>query len=531
MGYVIAVQAALALYILVRVVRIGLGNALLVVAGVDRETLGRAPVSRAYYVGLGVSIILAATISTAGLLEATSIAFHTPPVPLLVCGTIYFFLLLGLDRWLVSDAKAGFAHNAKRDVGRVAAWFVHLLVELLKVAPRVAVALLSSWLFAQFLVMAVFAPEVKEELKQIQIQQQSQYDQQVDAAAQDIAAKAQQVITQADKAKKDVQGDFEKSQTALTTAYQQEQNALKTAKSNGLHCSPVARYATRYNSRGQSYRVYLGKVTECPSEVDSIFGAYDDARTRNAGPSQSRVNRQKAAIDKQYHVAEHRHEIESAKAVAQKRLGAYRPASDDGLLARMHALGLITHKPAGVCPATPSTADLAGNPACVAHYSADAAQMNTRLRYWLLLLEVLPVLFKFVHSLLPRNGYAALMGARDEVNRIEAELMVVEKEMHKRAEVTKARRLERVRMETEGAVQERQMREVARQESVYGIRQIRARISQALTHPPTRLGNLRLTRRNRPIPGDAIEPHHRVDPEVARIPPARQAIRSEDFLL
>src|ERR1700728_876843 len=152
-------------------------DGLVLLAGANRETLSKCRGERAYFVGMGMSLLLAATISTSSLMEATSIAFDTSilSAAVIVAGVIYFVLLLGVDRWLVSDPTVGFGTERTSAQSTVVAWIGHLFVEVLRIAPRLAIAVLSSWLFATFLMLAVFNPEIQQQLKKFEVQEQAQY--------------------------------------------------------------------------------------------------------------------------------------------------------------------------------------------------------------------------------------------------------------------------------------------------------------------------------------------------------------------
>src|SRR5262249_12060526 len=129
--------------------------------------------------------------------------------------------------------------------------------------------------------------------------------------------------------------------------------------------------------------------------------------------TQADVDNDKKKIVSRYGVPEQERKIKNAGAVARKQMQPNYPRKADGLLARMQALQLLTTKPVGTCPPTPSQADLANNVACTSQYSADAAELHFQLRLWLLFVEILPVVLKFINALLPRRGYAWAMAARD----------------------------------------------------------------------------------------------------------------------
>ena len=359
------------------------------------------------------------------LAEASSIAFHVKinSPPIIFAALVYFVLLLGVDRWLVSDQTTGFVSEARGGLAVSAAWFRHFLVELLKIAPRFLIALLSSWLFANFLLLAVFNPEIQKQLKAEQVQEQAQYQLQVDAQAQQVIGQAQAVINKAKNAEGELQTAFDNDQGYIAAAQKQEQKALKQATADGLKCTEQAQYTTTTNSAGKQVTIFTGFADVCPPEIESIYNAYNATLTKYP-ETQAQVNAAENKIANQYHVAKQERVIADAHATAAAHYQQYQPKKIDGLLARMHALGLLTTKPARACPLNPTAADLANNVACTSQYSADAATMHTALRLWLLGFEILPIVLKFVNALLPRRGYAWAMAARDAQVRRDARVKI-----------------------------------------------------------------------------------------------------------
>jgi hypothetical protein len=511
------------------------GNFMITVAGADKTELNARSADRSYYIGMGVSLLLAATISAVSGMEATSIAFgvNFASSGLIVAGLIYFVLLLGVDRWLVSDQTTGFATEA-RGVSVPMAWFRHFVVELLKIAPRLFVAYLSSLLFANFLMLAIFNHEIQQQLRNIHQQQVAQYDMRIQAEAQRITAQAQGIIKSATTAENAVQHQYDVDQGIVKNAYKTEQSDLAKLKAQGIACSEQATYAVETNpNTGLDYTVFTGYVQVCPPQILSVVDTYN--KTVALYPqTQAQVNTAKSRIANNYGVPAEERVIRNAPATAAKELTSSAPQRADGLLARMHALQLLTTPPTGTCPPTPTVSDLANNTACISQYSANAATLHFQLRLWLLAFEILPVTLKFINSLLPRRGYAWAMVARDLDKRGRARTKIGKSRLMEETDLASFTRREHARLEEEGALVEYKLRELARQERRLGLRRIQARFAAAVADAtPQRAFRKRGDRRGQTArpPTSAQRIDDRVDPHNGQADPGSRVIESEDFLL
>ncbi len=512
-----------------------LGNALITVAGADRTELDGRSVDRSYYIGMGSALLLAATISAVAMTEATSIAFGVKigSPPLVIAGLVYFGLILGLDRWLVSDQTTGFAKETYGTASMAVAWSRHFLVELLKIAPRIFIAFLSSLLFANFLMLAIFNHEIQQQLDKMQEQRLAQYDQQLTALAASIKTQAYGIISQAQTAEQQVQDQFNTDQQVLQKAYQTEQSGLTALNKQGITCTEQPTYAVETNpNTGLKYSVVTGDTQVCPPQITAIIGAYE-GQAANYPQTQADVDQKKDQIADQYGVAAQRQIIKNATATAQKQLKPYAPEKADGLLARMQALGLLTTRPAGTCPPTPSLADLANNVACTSEYSPYAAGLHITLRLWLLAFELAPVGLKFINALLPRRGYAWTMAARDVETGGKARVKIGQALLEEQTDLATFARREHARLEEEGALQEYKLRELARQEHRLNLRAIRMRFTAALANSePARAlkGRRDLRGRGAVVPGNVVPMTSYVDPRNAQADPGARIIESEDFL-
>jgi hypothetical protein len=455
------------------------GNIAIFFAGADRNLLELWSVDRAYYVGLGMSVLFTAVVSTAALAEASVIAFHLHGKVLALVAAIYFFLIFALDRWLVSDPITGFV-RPEGAIFTPIGWLGHLAVEVLKISARIGIAVLSSWLFASFLLLAVFNHEIQDQLKGIETQNNAKYNVQVQAVIDQLSAAAKTTVIEAEGKVQGLRDTYKAQQDAVIAAQKAEQVGLAAAHAKGVYCEQVPAY-TWYTNRatGKAFRVQTGSTTECPQEIQDAESSYQTAVSRSQTPDQLQASI--STIMNDPNVVNAQKTITDAASVAAQELSPEKPAYTDGLAARMRALGLIVHKPAGTCPLHPAAQDLATNNACIANYSPDVASMQENLRLWLFSIEIAPVVFKLLHSLLPRRGYAWQMAAKDYEAELDAQKKMEADRISKKAYIAMVLRLERVSLELETTMEEQQLREAARASNALGLQQIRGRLAKAIT--------------------------------------------------
>ncbi len=454
-----------------------IGDQVIRLAGADHKELRRWSVDRGYFLGLGLALFLSSGISTVALLIATSVAFgiRVVSVPALACGAVYFFLIFSLDRWLVSDQTAGFAPNKNRAVSVAVAWVRNFIAEALKVAPRVLIVYFASALFADFILLVVFSAEIKQQMNVMEVQAETQYTSQMQAEIDKRTAKDRALLVDANKEKDAVQQAFNQGSTAIQAAAQERDAALAAKDKAGVRCYNQAVYATRRDPvTGKTTTVRVGTKRVCPPEIQQIWDAYN-AQVAHYPQSQADVNRLESDIDQKYDVADlTKYVSQGAADEVHKEWADRKPQLADGLLVRMRALDLLTTKPTGVCDA--SKPDSSFSDACISRYSARAAALQRNLRFWILFLEMTPVVLKFVTSILPRRGYASVMAARDEEAKAAADIHRGKVQARVRAEVERTWREERLRMELETAGQEIELRELERQKQLENIRRIRSRL-------------------------------------------------------
>jgi len=509
------------------------GDAIIVLAGADYRELRKWNVDRVYFIGLGLSLVMAATIATVALVIGTSIAFDLPPLskPSIVMGAVYFLLILSLDRWLVSDQTAGFATEPGGRISATAAWIRHFIAELLKVAPRMAIAFFAAALFADFILLVVFKTEIAEQMRVLELQAQAQFSKRIEDEIARRTADEQQRIQSANNEKRQVQEAFKQGADAIQQAAQQRNAALAQAQARGIRCRSVSVFATRRNpTTGRTERVRVGSRQVCPKEITEILEAYK-SQVALFPQSQADVATKQTEIDKRYDVGTALAYVnDGARQEVFTEFGSSAPKPQDGLLVRMRALELLTQRPAGEC--VPSSAvESSFSDACISRYSSRASTLQWNLRIWLLALELAPVLLKFVAAILPRRGYASIMAARDEEAKTEAAIKTGQLRNRIRIEVERFLLESRTRMEALAATEEVKIREIERERRRWGVRSIRGQMGAAaagLAGPSSRTESL--PRRRGPDTEDTIPLLGMVLPREAPIDRGMRVHNSEEFL-
>lgn len=135
-------------------------------AGVNRAVLERTRrLDIAYFVGLGATVLMTGTLAAISATFGLSVAFGGSNVlAYLPIGLLWGLAILNIDRWLVSGNDGGFVQPEK--AGSVVWRYpLHVLENTLKILPRLAVALLLGFLFAEPLLTRVFEKEVKDTIE------------------------------------------------------------------------------------------------------------------------------------------------------------------------------------------------------------------------------------------------------------------------------------------------------------------------------------------------------------------------------
>ncbi|GAA3424012.1 DUF4407 domain-containing protein [Streptosporangium sandarakinum] len=122
--------------------RPGLGRRLRTLAGVDEGVLGRIPLERTRYVGLGGVVLGTAVVAGISMWFALSQVLGGAHVAMLIPVVVWALIVLNLDRWLVSTVTG--------------TWRARLML----LVPRLLVAVVLGFIIAEPLVLRVFETAV-----------------------------------------------------------------------------------------------------------------------------------------------------------------------------------------------------------------------------------------------------------------------------------------------------------------------------------------------------------------------------------
>src|SRR5215472_15358729 len=284
-------------------------GALLRVAGVDPQFVRTVP-DRVRYTSMGAIVLLTATAATASLTVALSLVFTAKDWPFyLPVGLLWGAIGLNFDRWIVSSLDYGpLAADdpipSKQQQARSKA--VHFVV-------RFTMAALVGLVISEPIVLAIFGPEINQQLAAQHVADIRQQTAQLNAAA----AKQQAIINQPVTA----------DQKALHAAARKADRAHRiylcelTAQCHNLPPGLVTQVPGAGPQTTQDYQIWRADVRLQNKAQDTVAVAAAQAR------------KQAAALSKQT----------AAKiAAATKKIEA-----DNGLLARERALDTLSRQNPG----------------------------------------------------------------------------------------------------------------------------------------------------------------------------------------
>lgn len=284
-------------------------GALLRVAGVDPQYVRTVP-DRVRYTSMGAIVLLTATAATASLTVALSLVFTARDWPFyLPVGLLWGAIVLNFDRWIVSSLDYGpLAADdpvpSQRQQARSKA--VHFVV-------RFTMAALVGLVISEPIVLAIFGPEISQQLAAQHVADISQQTAQLNAAA----ARQLAIINQPVAA----------DQKALRAA------AGKTDKAHRIYLCELT---------AQCHNLPPGLVTQVPGPGPQTTQDYQiwraDVRLQNkaqetASNAAAQARRQAAAL---------RRQTAAKIAAASKKIEA-----DNGLLARERALDTLSRQNPG----------------------------------------------------------------------------------------------------------------------------------------------------------------------------------------
>jgi len=284
-------------------------SALLRVAGVDPRFVRTVP-DRVRYTSMGAIVLLTATAATASLTVALSLVFTARDWPFyLPVGLLWGAIVLNFDRWIVSSLDYGplaADDPVPSQRQRARSKTVHFVV-------RFTMAALVGLVISEPIVLAIFGPEISQQLAAQHVADISQQTAQLNAAA----AKQLAIINQPAAA----------DQRALRAAARKAGRAHRiylcelTAQCHGLPPGLVTQVPGPGPQTTQDYQIWRADVRLQNKAQDTVASAAAQARNQAAA-----LNKQTAA----------------KIAAATKKINA-----DNGLLARERALDTLSRQNPG----------------------------------------------------------------------------------------------------------------------------------------------------------------------------------------
>ena len=284
-------------------------DGLLRVAGADPRYVQTVP-DRVRYTSMGAIVLLTATAATASLTLALSLVFTARDWPFyLPVGMLWGAIVLNFDRWIVSSIDYGpltAEDAAQARPPRTSSKVVHFAV-------RFTMSALVGLVISEPIVLAIFGPEINQQLAAQHVTDISQQTAQINAAAAKQLAIINQPVTAA--------------QQALRAATRKAGEAHKiylcelTAQCHNLPPGVVTQVPGLGPQTTQDYQIWRADVR------------LQDKAQRTAASAAARARSQAAALSQQ---------TAGKIAVATKKIDA-----DNGLLARERALDTLSRQNSG----------------------------------------------------------------------------------------------------------------------------------------------------------------------------------------
>jgi serine/threonine protein kinase len=284
-------------------------RALLRVAGVDPQFVRTVP-DRVRYTSMGAIVLLTATAATASLTVALSLVFTGRHWLLfLPVGMLWGAIVLNFDRWIVSTIDYGPLTAEGAALGRKShTWpkVVHFLV-------RFTMAALVGLVISEPIVLAIFGPEINQQL-----------------AAQHVADIHQQTAQ--------INASASKQLTIIDHPVAVAQKALRSAAQKANHAHKI--YLCELTA--QCHKLPPGQVTQVPGMGPQTT---QDYRTWQSALRQERRDQRladRASTRARSQAAALRAQTNSRISAAAKKIDA-----DNGLLARERALDTLSRQNPG----------------------------------------------------------------------------------------------------------------------------------------------------------------------------------------
>jgi len=284
-------------------------RALLRVAGVDPRLVQTVP-DRVRYTSMGAIVLLTATAATASLTVALSLVFSGRDWPFfLPVGLLWGAIVLNFDRWIVSTIDYGPLTAEEAAAGhkpRTWSKVVHFLV-------RFTMAALVGLVISEPIVLAIFGPEINQQL-----------------AAQHVADIRQQTAQ--------INASASKQLAIINDPVAAAQKALRSATLKANHAHKI--YLCELTA--QCHNLPPGQVTQVPGPGPQTTQDHQtwQSALRQERRDQLLVNR--ASTRARSQAAALRAKTNSQIGAAAKKIDA-----DNGLLARERALDTLSRQDPG----------------------------------------------------------------------------------------------------------------------------------------------------------------------------------------
>jgi hypothetical protein len=335
-------------------------------SGADPAILAKCPSERGKFIGIGGVILTTATMAAVSAAFALIIGARAHPAVAVAVGLFWGLAIMNLDRWLVSS-------TARRE-----RWYQNLAVA----TPRLVLALIIGLVISTPLVLWIFQREIESHLN-VMIEQKSKAFQE-QLAQNPRLGQIGPLETQAAELQGRINGTI-----PLTANTDLDRLRTQRDSSKAAYDQAVADALAEWEGRGPSGRQGNGPIWQQKKAIEeSRKIEYDKAeQSYQTSLATAKSSLQTELTAKQEELATYTKERDDQTAVFEED-----NKDDRGLLARLSALSGLTD----------SSGTLKGA------YIA--------LLLFITVIEILPVLVKFLMSLGPPSLYDEVLAASQKTN-------------------------------------------------------------------------------------------------------------------
>lgn len=351
-------------------------------AGAQEDILREAKGDLVKYTAMGGVLISTAAVAGVSAAFALSATVGLPALASVVVGAIWALIIFNLDRMLVVSMgrQGGVWHN------------------VLTTLPRVALAVVIGAVISTPLVLRIFQPEIDNELQAMHSENLIENQKKLDARFADLpvlTARVNELVGVASgRTQPGVNDDTDVTAARADVAAKEQ---VYRADADNAQCELIGRCGTHVPGQGLAYKKAQARADESQRQLDAaqsrLREAEQAARSRISGAVVASRAAAQQELDRLQPTLQERR---AARSQAQRELDEGE-AHNTGLLARLEALDRL---------------------------SADRPLVHTAQRalfLLFLLIEVLPVLVKFLSGFGPPSLYEQLVQRREqEINRDDA---------------------------------------------------------------------------------------------------------------